>query len=367
MSSRESTITVGVMHVKVEVAISPERKDNFSVRALALLLQARVTDLPEHRIANIFNPRASPAEAEYKIALLAFAITGAIFVVVAALIAYAIWRFRRKQSDDAKQEPPQVYGSAQIEVAWTVIPILIVFVLIGVSARVIAGVQNASPPAEALKVTIIGHQWWWEVHYPDYGIVTANEIHVPAGPEGKNAAYLQLQSADVIHSFWIPQLSGKMDLVPNRTNYMWIDPREPGVYLGNCAEYCGTQHANMLLRVVAQEPGDFKQWAAAQQMPAAVDAQLSSPKAVFESLACVNCHAVRSTAAAGSGPAKFGPDLTHLMSRQTIGAGAITNTPEHLRDWVNDPNNAKPGCYMPSMKLTDSELSQVVSYLQSLQ
>jgi cytochrome c oxidase subunit II len=140
------------------------------------------------------------------------------------------------------------------------VPILIVFVLIGVSARVIAAVENASPPAAVLKVTVIGHQWWWEVLYPDYGIVTANEIHVPATADGKNATYLQLQSADVIHSFWLPQLSGKTDLIPNRTNFMWIDPREPGIYVGNCAEYCGTQHANMLLRVVGEDPKAFKEW-----------------------------------------------------------------------------------------------------------
>ena len=187
--------------------------------------------------------------------------------------------------------------------AWTVIPILIVFVLIGVSARVIAGVENASPPKDVTKVTIIGHQWWWEVHYPDYNFVTANEIHVPSGSDGKNASYLQLQSMDVIHSFWLPQLAGKTDLIPNRTNYMWIDPKEPGVYFGNCAEYCGTQHANMLLRVVAQRPEDFKQWVQEQQKAAASATQMTSDRQMFESLSCVNCHAVKGTAAIG----KFGP------------------------------------------------------------
>lgn len=315
------------------------------------LLQALGAALPEHRVANIFKPLATPAQSEYHIALLVLAITAAIFVVVAGLIVYTIWRFRRKPGDDTKQEPPQVYGSNQIEVAWTVIPILIVFVLIGVSARVIAGVQNASPPPGMLKVTLIGHQWWWEVRYPDYGIVTANEIHVPAA----SATYLELQSADVIHSFWAPQLAGKTDLIPNRTNYAWIDPREPGIYSGNCAEYCGTQHANMLLRVVAQEPGDFKRWAAEQQKTAVGNA-------VFQSFSCVSCHAVKGTTAAG----KFGPDLTHLMSRQTLAAGAIANTPENLREWVKNPQGAKPGSLMPSLQLTDEELGQVVSYLQTL-
>ncbi len=193
--------------------------------------------------------------------------------------------------------------------------------------------------------------------------MTANEIHVPASPRaGKTATYLQLESMDVIHSFWVPQLSGKTDLIPNRENFTWIDPSQPGIYLGNCAEYCGTQHANMLLRVVAQEQSDFAKWAGEQQKPAEDSPQLEAAKAMFDSLACVNCHTVRGTPAVG----KFGPDLTHLMSRQTIGAGVLTNTADHLRAWINDPQQAKPGCFMPGMKLTDNELDQVVSYLQSL-
>jgi cytochrome c oxidase subunit 2 len=283
-------------------------------------------------------------------------------VVVAGLILYTIVRFRRRPADHDLQEPPQVYGSNQIETAWTVIPILIVFVLIGVSARVIAAIQNASPPPRMLKVSLVGHQWWWEVRYPDYHLVTANEIHVPVSPDGKNATYLQLTSADVIHSFWVPQLAGKTDLIPNRINYMWIDPREPGVYVGNCAEYCGTQHANMLLRVIADQPGDFEKWIAAQQQPANEDPQAAAAKAAFASFACVNCHMIRGTGAVGV----YGPDLTHLMSRQTLAAGVLVNTPQNLRAWVDDPQQAKPGCFMPSMKLTPPQLDQVVSYLQSL-
>ncbi len=254
------------------------------MHALFALLQTHVPGLPEHRIADIFKPLATPADEEHGIALLTLAITGAIFVVVAGLIVYTMVRFRRRPGDHSLHEPPQVYGSNQIEAAWTVIPILIVFVLIGVSARVIAAIQNQSPPRSMLKVKLIGHQWWWEVQYPDYGFTTANEIHVPATPDGKRATYLQLTSMDVIHSFWVPQLSGKTDLIPNRVNYMWIDPREPGIYLGNCAEYCGTQHANMLLRVIAQQPADFQTWASDQQKAAEDDPQASEAKAVFGSL-----------------------------------------------------------------------------------
>jgi cytochrome c oxidase subunit 2 len=326
-----------------------------------MLLQA-ASSLPEHRITDIFKPLASPAQAEKDIALFTIGITAVIFAVVATLIVFTVVKFRRRGEDADRVEPPQIYGSNQIEVAWTVIPILIVFILIGVSARVIAAVENASPPKHALHVTLIGHQWWWEVVYPDYNITTADEIHVPASADGQYATYLTLQSVDVIHSFWVPQLAGKTDLIPNRNNYMWIDPREPGIYLGNCAEYCGTQHANMLLRVVAQTPDDFHAWAAQQQQRVTDDTGSHPGKAAFEALACVNCHAVRGTPANG----KFGPDLTHLMSRVELGAGVEPNTDRNLRAWIADPQSVKPGCLMPSFKLSDRELDQVTAYLETL-
>lgn len=330
--------------------------------SLLAFLQAQAANLPERKVTNIFKPLASPAESEMQAALLTFAITGAIFIVVGGLIVYTIARFRQKPGDDMHQEPPQVYGSNQIEIAWTIIPILIVFVLIGVSARIVAGVQNASPPKTTTHVTVVGHQWWWEVQYPDYHITTANEIHVPFSPDGAQASYLVLQSVDVMHSFWMPQLAGKMDLVPNRNNYTWINPKAPGVYFGNCAEYCGTQHANMLLRVVAESPEDFKKWTLNQQTRANEASEAAQGKAVFQSLSCVNCHMVQGTTSVG----KFGPDLTHLMSRREIGGGMIENNRKNLKAWVNDPQEIKPGCLMPSMKLTDHELDQVVAYLETL-
>ena len=325
-------------------------------------LQVHVPGTPEHRITSIFDPRASPAAAERDIGWFTILVTTLIFVVVASIIVYTIARFRRRPGDDLHQEPPQVYGSNQIELAWTVIPILIVFVLSGVTARVVWSVENASPPPSTLHVKVVGHQWWWEVQYPDYGITTANEIHVPFSPDGKEATYFELSSADVAHSFWVPQLSGKVDLIPNRLNYMWIDPREGGAYVGNCAEYCGTQHANMLLRVIAEDRTSFRAWAQGQQKSlAASDA--SSGRAVFESLSCISCHVIKGTRAIG----KFGPDLTHLASRSTLAAGVMTNTPEHLKAWINDPQQAKPGCLMPSLKLNGDQLDQLVSYLETLQ
>lgn len=330
--------------------------------AVIALLQAPTSGLPEYKVANIFEPLATPGQQERAIALLTLAITLGIFIVTGGLIVYSIWRFRRHEGDQSLQEPPQIYGSNQIEVAWTVIPILIVFVLIGVSVRVIAGVENASPSPAGVKLRVVGHQWWWSVNYPQFGVITANEIHVPVSPDGKLVTQVQLESVDVAHSFWIPQLAGKTDLIPNRTNFTWIDPKKPGIYYGNCAEYCGTEHANMLLRVIAQPVDDFNRWATEQKLSAVEDPNAAKGKQTFLSLSCVNCHAIKGTPSVG----KFGPDLTHLMSRMTIGAGVVPLTHQNLRAWVNDPQAIKPGCLMPSMKLTDRELDQVVAYLETL-
>lgn len=329
--------------------------------AQAVFLQGAIPNLTQHRIASIFKPLSTPAESEYKLALFVFAITAAIFIVVAGLLIYTLVRFRRKPGDDARSEPPQVYGSNQIELAWTVIPVLIVFVLVGVTARVIASVEDAKAPASAVHATIIGHQWWWEIRYPDLGVITANELHAPvSGSADQRPTFLRLESRDVVHSFWTPQLGGKINLIPNRVNSMWLDPREPGVYLGNCAEFCGVQHANMLLRVIVHPTDEFDRWVAAQRKPAEINPQAALGRAMF--MACSGCHAVQGTAAKGVA----GPDLTHLMSRQTLGAGVLTNTGENLKSWVNDPQAVKPGCLMPRMKLNSRQMNALMLYLQSL-
>jgi len=330
--------------------------------AATFLIPAMAFGLDEKRIANMFDPQATPADEVVKISILTLLICGAIFAIVAGLLAYIIFKFRRRPGDDAA-EPPQVYGSNQIEIAWTVIPLLIVFVLIMVTARVVSAVQNKGLPANALHATVIGHQWWWELRYPELGIVTANELHVPvSSTDGGLPTVLTLQSVDVIHSFWIAQLAGKTDVIPNRDNHMWIDPREPGIYFGNCAEYCGTQHANMLIRVIVHPKAEFDAWVANEKKPAVNDPAVAQGRATFESLSCVNCHAIRGTVAAGA----FGPDLTHIMNRQVIASGALTNTPEHLRAWIHDPDQAKPGSLMPAMQLSDAEVDQIVSYLETL-
>ncbi len=174
--------------------------------------------------------------------------------------------------------------------------------------------------------------------------------------------FIKLESVDVIHSFWVPQLAGKMDVIPNKTNRVWVEPLVPGTYVGQCAEYCGIQHALMLLTVVVHPREEFERWAAAQQAPARDDPATQPGREFFASLACINCHTVRGTTANGI----FGPDLTHLMSRSTIGAGAAQNTPERLRAWVDDPAAFKPGALMPAMKLSRDEVDKLTAYLVTL-
>jgi cytochrome c oxidase subunit II len=311
---------------------------------------------------SVFRPLSTPAGAIYRYSLFVLGITGAIFAVVFTMLVLAIVRFRRRPGDDAA-EPPQVYGSDQVEVAWTVVPILIVIVLSLTTARTVFEVQDHARPRDTLEVTAIGRQWWWEFRYPKSGIVTANELHVPVSdPAHPTPTFLTLRSADVAHSFWVPRLAGKTDLIPNRTNQMWIDPREPGLYEGQCAEYCGTQHAKMLLRVYVHTREDFDRWLAAQEASAAAVTEAAEGRRVFETTACLNCHTVRGTVGNGL----YGPDLTHLMSRETIAAGSVPNTPEQLRAWVRDPNVLKPGALMPAMQLDERKLDALVSYLLTL-
>src|SRR5712671_4626507 len=311
---------------------------------------------------NIFAPASTPAKSIFGLSPFVLAVTGAIFGVVFILLAYAVVRFRKRPRDDGR-EPPQVYGSNQVELAWTVIPVLVVVALFMATGRVIAIVQLTSVPSNAIAVTAIGHQFWWEYRYPDLGVVTANELHVPVSdPAHPTPTFIRLLSADTDHSFWVPRLAGKTDLIPNHPNSMWIDPQETGLYLGQCAQYCGTQHAKMLLRVYVQPRDDFDRWIQAQRQPVSVSATASQGQRIFETTACINCHTVAGTAANG----RFGPDLTHLMSRDTIAAGAASNTAENLRLWILNPNAIKPGSLMPAMELNDQELDALTAYLETL-
>ncbi len=311
---------------------------------------------------NIFAPASTPAESVFRISSFVLEITGAIFIVVFSLLAYAVIRFRERKGDE-EFEPPQVYGSNQMEVAWTILPVLIVVVLFLSTAQVIHRVQDAPPPANAIHVTVVGHQFWWEYRYPQYGFVTANELHVPVSdPRHPTPTYLALLSDDVDHSFWVPRLAGKTDLIPNHPNSMWIDPYETGIYLGQCAQFCGAQHAKMLIRVYVQTRADFDRWVKEQQQPPVSDPSAAAGSALFVTKTCFACHTIRGTIAAGT----IGPDLTHLMSRDTIASGTLANTPENLRAWIRNPDAFKPGSKMPVIDMTDDEANQITAYLTTL-
>lgn len=352
---------------------------------------------------SIFSPHSTPASEVHALSLFVLSITGLIFLAVASLLIYAIVKFRGRPDDTT--EPPQVFGSVQIELSWTIIPILIIVVLFLATARVLFSVQDAPEPRNALNVVVIGHQFWWEFRYPDYNVVTANELHVPLSSAAHPwATYMKLTSADVMHSFWVPQLGGKTDVLPNRVNEMWMDPQKPGMYVGQCAQFCGPQHAKMLLRVYVDTPEQFKAWIANQQRQQAelkpvgptlvsepnvgngnraggippnspatrggvtsaennADAiNASNGQRVFEQESCISCHTISGTMANG----RYGPDLTHLMSRETIGAGAAQNTAGDLEAWIADPNTFKPGCLMPAMHLSDRQDQQITAYLLTL-
>jgi cytochrome c oxidase subunit 2 len=346
----------------VERAVGPASRLLFLFSFLSPEL-ALAQDRSVRNIQNIFDPLSKPAQLINNTAALTLLVCFGIFVIVSALLFYAVWRYRQKGSEDDTEEPPQVYGSAAIELAWTIPPLLVVVMLTLATARTIGEIQNAKFPDDALQLTIIGHRFWWEVRYPQYNIVTANEIHVPVSYlSTPRPVRMTLESADVVHGFWVPQLNGKTWLVPNHKNTMWIEPTSLGTFVGNCTVFCGPQHANMLIRVVVHPPDDFFDWITQQQAPPMPHPAGEAGKKAFVANSCGTCHRIGGTASDGV----FGPDLTHFASRETLGSGVAPNNDENLRVWLRDPQALKPGCLMPAMKLDDKQVDQILAYLKGL-
>lgn len=246
-----------------------------------------------------------------------------------------------------------------MQIAWTVAPLLLFAVLAVLFIRTIQKVDHPVA-ASGLRIEVIGHQWWWEFRYPDSGVVTANELHLPTN----QPVELQLDAGDVIHSFWVPQFGWKMDAIPGRPTHLAVTVDKAGTYEGACTEFCGAEHAWMLIRVVAEPPDQFGAWIAGQQQAAtAPQGDLATAgQNLFLASTCVNCHTVRGTAATGN----VGPDLTHVGSRATLGAGVIPNTPEELRAWIADASSYKPDVLMPKFTFTPQQLDQLVAYLEGL-
>ena len=282
----------------------------------------------------------------------------AVFVVVELMLLVAIVRFRHREGRAA---PRPTHGHTLMEIGWTLAPaVILVFVAVPTVRTIFATAGEA--PADALKVDVIGHQWWWEFRYPELALVTANELHVPLG----RVVQLSITSADVIHSFWAPPLGGKRDAIPGHMTRIAFRPDSVGDYSGQCAEFCGASHANMRLRVVVDSDSDFGHWATVQLAgPAAPAAGTVAErgKAVFARSACIGCHTIQ-----GVSPGVIGPNLTHVGSRTTIASGLFPNDSAHLASWIADAPALKPGSLMTRLKppLTDADIAALVAYLASL-
>jgi len=306
-------------------------------------------------LAATFNPASPQAEAISHLFTVTLVVCGIIFAIVVGLISYGLMRFRWREGE---RDPSQVAGNRKVEIVWTVIPFLIVVLLFVMTARTMS--FSDPPPAPQSDLIVIGHQWWWEVRYPESGVVTANEIHIPVG----KAICVELQSADVLHEFWVPELARKMTTVPGHPNHIWLQADKPGTFLGVCSEFCGTQHAWMRFVVIAEDAVKFEAWQQAQLAPAPVPPGGAAAKglALFQQMTCASCHAIGGTGST----ARVAPDLTHFASRSQFGAGVAENTAGNLRRWLTNPQAVKPGALMPNFKLNDEQLSDLVGYFETL-
>lgn len=308
---------------------------------------------------HILNPASADAAAIEWLWWVLFWISVFVFVTVMVGWAYAILR-RRPEGDSPE---PEGQSLRWILVAGVFVPAVILAGLTAVTILTGARISIAAQDADGPVVEVIGHQFWWEVRYPDAGVITANEIHLPAG----QATRLRLMSNDVIHSLWVPRLHGKLDLTPGRVGDLVLRPDEPGVYRGFCAEFCGAQHALMGLVIIAQPPDEFDAWLEeqARPAPAPVGTERERGRDLFTRHDCHHCHVIRGGGTPDQSQA-MGPDLTHLASRTTIGAVTVDNTTENLARWIADPHTIKPGVLMPATRLAPDELRALVRYLEGL-
>jgi cytochrome c oxidase subunit 2 len=303
-------------------------------------------------------PQGPVAETMADLWWLMLALGGAVFVLVVVLLVVGLFRKRSSAESDSASD-------ARLSPAWlvgggVVLPVVVLIVVLGATVAAMRETGTDAPP-DALEVEVVGHQWWWEIRYPEEEVTTANELHIPVG----RPVALQLASVDVIHSFWVPRLAGKIDMLPDRVNTLVLEADEPGVHDSKCAEFCGLQHAHMDLVVVAEGADRFDAWIDAQAEPASAPVAAAALRGaqLFLKGDCAMCHTVRGTPA----DATTGPDLTHVASRPTIGAGAVPNSRANLMSWVRDPHVIKEGAKMPASDLTNEELDAVIAYLQTLE
>lgn len=277
-----------------------------------------------------------------------------LFILVQGLLIYIMLRFRAKGTEATN--PEQIHGNTRLEIAWTILP---VFILLHIGIPTVAFIfkSQAEAAEDAIVVNAVGRQWWFAFEYPELGVTTANELHVPLGEQVE----IRLQSDNVIHSLWAPQLFAKRDMIPGRLNRITFRAEKVGMYLGQCAEYCGDSHALMKFRVFVDTPEDFQKWVAAQKTPVVAAAE-DAGYAAFAQAGCVACHRVDGTPAVGTA----GPDLTHVGSRSRIASGILDNNAENLEKWILDPPGVKPGSKMPNLKLSPENAKTISNWLLTL-
>lgn len=342
----------------------PQRRRRLALAAVPLALLTAACS--EQQPQNALSPDGPIAERLDNLINPVFAIAGLMFLLVQGLVVFVAIKFRRRSEDDA---PKQVHGNPRLELGWTIGPAIL---MAGVGIFTLSNVFFLDRKAEAdnaLEINVIGHQWWWEYEYPDLGITTANELHIPAG----QPVDINLTSVDVMHNFWPPKLAGKVYAIPGRVNHMVIeaDAEDAGkTYWGQCAEYCGLSHANMRLKVVTHTPEDFEAWAEEQAKPAEEASSLTGDAAagatLFRDKGCGGCHTVK-----GYTEGKVGPDLTHFKSRKVFAGAIFDNDEPSLRRWLRDPPKEKPmmpddGIGMPNLNLSEDEITKLIAYLNSL-
>jgi len=311
----------------------------------------------DHFIDQMFTSASQGAYDINKLLLEYLALAVLIFIIVAFMTIVGALKYRAKKS---KAEPVQLFGNKRLEITWTVLPLIAVTIFFFLTLRVMRNINQPFNDKDKPDIVIMAHQFWWEMRYPKYNIVTANELHIPTGKK----LLTRIQSADVIHSWWVPELGRKIDAVPGRLNYTWIDADTSGIYGGTCSEYCGAQHATMRIKVIAEPEQEFDQWVADQQkIPPQPDDSISIAGArMFQQMTCANCHTIAGTPA----NAHIGPDLTHLGSRTTILSGLLDNNMDNMKRWLKNPQKVKAGSHMPDFMLSKDEINALSTYLEGL-
>ncbi|MBI2216675.1 MAG: cytochrome c oxidase subunit II [Candidatus Rokubacteria bacterium] len=319
--------------------------------ALVLLLGGCSWDTPMSTVAG----RSDFARSILDVYAIITWATVVIALVVFGVLAWVLLRFRDRPG---AAMPRQTHGHTALEIAWTIAPALVLLVIAIPTVQIIFRTQAASVSPDALQVTVRGWQWWWEFRYPGLDVVTANELYLPVG----RTVTLRLEGPDVIHSFWVPQLGGKRDVIPGRVNHLSFTPATPGEYRGQCAEFCGASHANMRMKIVVVPPDAFDRWVASQRTPGLEPSGAAAEgKAIYARSACVGCHTIR-----GVSSGTIAPDLTHFGSRATFAAGLYPNTVDDVAAWILDPVAMKPAAKMPALGLTPAEARALATYLTGL-